>query len=167
MNSTNTEEQEFEEYSYADEEARVIPDVEDVVDNTGKRLNQQPAYNKLINTEIAFQIEENNVAGKVKGRVSVPDGRTTGIYHENPRLNSMIYDVEFPDCQIKEYSANMIAGNMLTLTDSEGMSTTLMELITDFKKDNSSVSKQDKYLDTPRGQHWMRKTTKVWKILVI
>ena len=31
------------------------------------RLNQHPAYNKLIHVETAFQIEENNVAGKVKG----------------------------------------------------------------------------------------------------
>ena len=52
----------------ADEEARVIPYVEDVVDNTGKRLNQQPAHDNLIHTEIAFQLEDNNVAGKVKGR---------------------------------------------------------------------------------------------------
>ena len=34
MNSTQTEEQEFEEYSDVNGEAQVIPDVEDVVDNT-------------------------------------------------------------------------------------------------------------------------------------
>ena len=54
------------------------------------------------------------MAGKLKGVTLGPDGRTAGIYHENPRLNSIIYDVEFPDSQIKEYSANMIAKNMLT-----------------------------------------------------
>ena len=101
MNSTKTTEQEFEEYSDADEESRVVSDVEDVFDNTGKRLNQQPAYDKLIHAEIAFQLEENIVAGKVKGRTLVPDGWTYGIYHEDPRLNSMIYDVEFPDGKIK------------------------------------------------------------------
>ena len=85
----------------ADEEARVIPDVEDVVDNTGKRLNQQPAHNKLIHAEIAFHIEETNVDGKVKGGAWLPDGGTDGIYHEDPRLNSMIYDVEFPNGHIK------------------------------------------------------------------
>ena len=79
MNSTKTEEQEFEEYQDADEEARVIPDVEDVVDNTGKRLNQQPAYDKLIHAEIVFQLEENNVAGKVQGRTLGPDERTASI----------------------------------------------------------------------------------------
>ena len=57
MNSTKTKEQEFEEYSDAYEEARVIPDVEDIVDNTGKRLHQQPACDNLIHAEIAFQLE--------------------------------------------------------------------------------------------------------------
>ena len=79
----------------------------------------------------------------------------------------MIYNVDYPNCQIKEYSANMISENMLTQIDSEGMSTTLMYLIAYFKKDDSDISKQDKYLVTPRGQRWMRKTTKGWKILVI
>ena len=102
-------------------------------------LNQHPAYDKLIHVETAFQIEENNVAGKVKERTLGPDGRTAGIYHEDPRLNSMIYDVEFPDVQIKEYSENMIAENMLTQIDSEGMSMTLMYLIEDFKKEDSAI----------------------------
>ena len=97
------------------------------------------------------------MAVKVKGGKLIPDGRTAGVYHEDPRLNSMIYDVEFPDGQIKEYSANMIAENILTQIDSKVMSTTLMELIADFEKDDSSVSKQDEYLVTPRGQRRMRK----------
>ena len=42
-----------------------------------------------------------------------------------------------------------------------------MELIAYFKKDNSALSKQDKYLVTPRGQRRMWKTTKGWKLLVI
>ena len=54
----------------------------------------------------------------------------------------------------------MIAKNMLRQIDSEGMSTTLMESIADLKKDDSAVSKQDKYLVTPCGQRRMRKTTK-------
>ena len=41
------------------------------------------------------------MAGKVEGRRLGPDGKTAGIYHEYPRLNSMIYDVEFPNGQIK------------------------------------------------------------------
>jgi hypothetical protein len=50
----------------------------------------------------------------------------TGSYDSNPYLNSMIYEVEFPDGQIKEYAANIIAENMLTQVDSDGHSTTMM-----------------------------------------
>ena len=39
--------------------------------------------------------------GKVNGRTLGPDGRSAGIYQGDPRLNSMIYDVEFPDGKIK------------------------------------------------------------------
>ena len=59
--------------------------------------------------EISFQLEENNMAGKVKCRTLGPGRNTASIYHEYQRLNSMIYAVEFPDGQIKECSANMIA----------------------------------------------------------
>jgi hypothetical protein len=48
----------------------------------------------------------------------------------------MIYEVEFPDGQIKEYAANIIAENMLTQVNSGGYSTTIMDGIIDYKKDD-------------------------------
>ena len=50
---------------------------------------------------------------------------------ENPILNSVIYEVEFPDGQLKEYAANVIAENMLAQVDHEGYSTTLIQGIVD------------------------------------
>ena len=79
----------------------------------------------------------------------------------------MVYDLEFPDGTIKEYSANIIAENMLTQVDSDGFTMTMMEGIIDHKKDESTaISKDDKYISCPRGQRRLRKTTKVWKLLV-
>eukprot|EP00957_Ditylum_brightwellii_P011376 860083-Ditylum_brightwellii.AAC.1 len=52
-------------------------------------------------------------------------------------MNTMIYNMEFPDGQIREYAANIIAGNMLTQVDSDGYTKTLMELIVDYKKDEA------------------------------
>ena len=37
-----------------------------------------------------------------------------GSYQENPILNSIIYDVEFPDAEVKEYAANILAENLLS-----------------------------------------------------
>jgi hypothetical protein len=36
-------------------------------------------------------------------------------------LNSMIYEVEFPDGQVKEYGASIIAENMLTQVDEKAV----------------------------------------------
>ena len=74
------------------------------------------------------------VTGKVTQRTIGPDGQVTGTYDNNPYLTSIIYDVEFPDGQVKQYAANIIAENMLTQVDSDGMSTTLMEAMWKGKK---------------------------------
>ncbi len=41
-------------------------------------------------------------------------------------MNSMIYDVEFPDGQIQEYAANIIAEIILSLVYDEGYGHTLL-----------------------------------------
>ena len=85
----------------------------------------------MINAEVQLQLGEEMVAGKVLQRTIGPDGKVTGTYDSNPYLNSIIYDVEFPDGQVKEYAANLVAENMSTKVDSDGISTTLMEDIVD------------------------------------
>ena len=79
------------------------------------------------------------VTGKVTPRTIGPDGQVTGTYDSNPYLTSIIYDVEFPGGQVKEYAANIIAENMLTQVDSDGMITTLMEPIVDHQRDEEKA----------------------------
>ena len=42
------------------------------------------------------------------------DGNIVGTYDDNPILNTIVYDVEFPDGAVKQYAANVIAENMYT-----------------------------------------------------
>ena len=44
-----------------------------------------------------------------KRRARDTDGNMSGRYHENPFLNSLVYEVEFPYGYVKEYYANIIA----------------------------------------------------------
>jgi len=90
-------------------------------------------------------------AAKVIGRVVNPDGLESGVYDENPFLNSIVYDVEFPDGEVQEYSANLIAENMLSQVDSEGFQTLLLDSITDYAKDGSAVEKSEIFGTTKRG----------------
>ena len=130
-------------------------------------MNQLPAYDRLLNTEILVQAEEGQVSGKVTEWVFGLDGKVAGKYDDNPYLNSIMYEVELADGRIKEYGANIIAENMLTQVDSDGFSLSLMEGINDYKRDDSvAIPKTDKYITTARGQRRLRKTTAGWKLLV-
>ena len=61
-----------------------------------------------------------------------PDGLVSGAYDDNPYFHSMIYEVDFPDGQIKEYTPNFIVENMLTQVDSNDHSLTMMKTVMDF-----------------------------------
>ena len=160
-------ENDFEEYEDADEDPRLVPEIEDQVDINGRLINQQPAYDRLINSEVSLQLGDERAIGKVSRRALTPEGHEVGRYDENPYLNSIVYEVEFEDGQMQEYSANLIAENMLTQVDSDGYSLTMMEGIIDFKRDDAvAIPKSDMHVVTKRGQRRMRKTTQGWKLLV-
>ena len=127
------------------------PDHEDILDSMGRILEQQPAFDKIINAEVMIQNEM--AMGKVARRSLDADGRTTGTYHDNPFLNTITYDVEFPDGQVKEYGANIIAENMLTQVDSDRYSLSLMDSIIDHQRDPSqAIPIEDKYITTKSGE---------------
>ena len=80
---------------------RSLEHVEENVDSTGRLLNQKPLYDRLINAEVELQSGELIQTGKVIGRSVNYEGATDGSYDDNPMLNSLLHDVEFPDVQVK------------------------------------------------------------------
>ena len=110
---------------------------------------------------------DESVIGSVLRRAIGPDGTVVGRHDENPMLNSIVYEVEFPDGQIKECAANLFAENLLSQVDSEGFSTTLFDGIADWRKDSDAVEMKDRFLVTKRGQRRLRQTTVGWDLLVV
>jgi hypothetical protein len=165
--SKDTDDNEFSECEDDDEPKRTVPDVEDAVDANGKLLNQQPVHKKILQSEVSLQLREGMTVGKVTKRALGPDGTVTGTYDENPMLNTITHEVEFPDGQFKEHTANVVAENMLTQVNSDGFSLTMMEAIIDHQKDETvGVPKANKCLTTPSGQKRLQKTTVGWSLLV-
>ena len=141
------------------------PDHEDILDSTGRILEQHPALDKIINAEVIIQNGAEMAMGKVVRQSLDADGRMTGTYHDNPFLNTVTYDVVFSDGQVKEYGANIIAENMLTQVDSDGYSLPLMDSIIDHHKDSSqAIPIEDKYITTKSRQRRFQKTMKGWKL---
>ena len=49
-----------------------------------------------------------------------------GNHNKNPLLNTLVYDVEFPDGAVKKDSANIIAENVLAQCDPDGFYTNVI-----------------------------------------
>ena len=141
--------------------------VEDPVDAAGKALYDKPFTDYLIHAEVLMPQEEELQVAKVKDRTKDADGNTIGTNDSNPILNSIIYDVEFPDGPIKQYAANTIAENMYSQLDSDGYSKTILEPIIDYKTDSNAVTKDDMYIMTKLSvQRCLYHTTVGRKLLI-
>ena len=94
MTPSNTQRQNiFEKYEDHEQQEQPTLEVDDIVNSTGKLINQQPAYDQIINAEVQLQLGEEMVTGKVTQRTIGPDGQVTGTYDNNPYLNSIIYSL--------------------------------------------------------------------------
>eukprot|EP00957_Ditylum_brightwellii_P108176 8253365-Ditylum_brightwellii.AAC.1 len=89
----------YEENKDDDEPACVTPDIEDSVHATRRLLNTMTAYDLLLNAEVSLQLGDKVRVGKVTQHAIRPNGTVTGMYDNNPMMNTMIYNVEFPDGQ--------------------------------------------------------------------
>ena len=56
----------------------------------------------------------------VKKQARNEDGELEGTHHAHPIMDTWTYPVEFDDGQMAEYSANLIAENMVAMCDQDG-----------------------------------------------
>ena len=90
-----------------------------------------------------------------------------GTYHDNLLLNSIIYEVEFLDGQIKEYADNVVSRNMYSQVDAEGRKFQILDSIIDHAVDPTALQMKDKYVVTINGTRSLIQTTQGWKLLVL
>ena len=90
-----------------------LPLEADLVDAAGKRINQQSANDLLINAEVLLPTGEHQHMAKVLRRSVDEEGNLVGTFSDTSDLNTLLYDVEFPDGAVKQYAANIIAQNIL------------------------------------------------------
>ena len=150
----------------ADGEEALLYD-EDPVDSRGTAILKKPFHDYLIHAEVLLPQGEEVKSAKVKGRAKDANGKPVGNFNSNPLLNSIVYDVEFPDGAVKQYAANVIAENMYSQMDSEGYSSLLLDSILDWKRDEDAVRMEDKYIVTKTGTRRVRQTTRGWRLKIL
>ena len=73
-----------------------MPKLFDPVENEKNQLlDQQPAYDSLIHSEVVLPHWDKIQNAKIIRRSLDPTGWSVGIYHKNPILNTLVYDVDF------------------------------------------------------------------------
>ena len=157
----------LEDFLDDDEEEPILSLEEDPVDCTGKSVYEKPLTDMLIHAEVLLPQGEQVKSAKVKGRAKDGDGNIIGTFDDNPLLNSLLYDVEFPDGTVKQYAANTIAQNMYAQVDVNGHSHVLLDAILDHARDSTAVDCKDKYVTTRSGRRRLRQTTQGWKFKVL
>ena len=149
-----------------------IPEADELTspptDASGTVFDQQPLYDKLINAEVQLPHGDEYKRATVIGRTIDMDGKTKGTHSDNPFLDTITYDVLFPDGAIKQYSASTIAENMLSQVDEYGFQYNLLEGIIDHKKDDNAITKETMYwINKKTKKKHLRKTTIGWKLKVL
>ena len=87
------------------------------------------------------------------------NGKVIGAHNKNTLLNTLVYDVEFPDGDVKKYAANLISENVLSQVDPNGYYTNTMEAILYHKRDGTAVRMDDKFFKTKQGKPTQQHTT--------
>jgi hypothetical protein len=159
--ASNPQDETFDPFTGVEEPHIEVPEA-DCVDATGKPILQKSLADTLIHSEVLLPHGEDLQMAKVSRRSVNPEGRVISNANDNPLLNTLMYDVEFPDGNIKKYAANIIAENVLVNCDSEGFYSSQMSCIVDHKCDGSAVPMEQKYIKSKNGQMKLRQTTVGW-----
>ena len=139
---------------------------DDPADTTGKAIYEKTFTDMLIHAKVLLPQRENVKSTKVQGITKDDDGKMVGTFESNQIFNTIIYDVDFPDGAVKQYAANVIAENMYIQVDSYGNTSSILDVIVDYSKDDTAVPIYDKYVTTRSGTRRLLHTTEGWQLLV-
>jgi Reverse transcriptase (RNA-dependent DNA polymerase) len=120
-----------------------------------------------LNMELALPRDGAEVQfGRVVKRLRDKDGLPIGMAHDNPILDTRMYEVEFQDGYKTSLAANAIAENLFAQIDDEGNRHILFEEIMDHRTNGKQVLQQDAFIRNRSGTQRRRETTVGWELLV-
>jgi hypothetical protein len=123
-------------------------------------------FNKHLGAETMLPSGDSMLQGIVKTRKRDTDGNPIGKANFNPLLDTRLHEVEFPDGDVGECTANVIAESTCSrVIKGEGGHHFLMESLVDHTKDDAAIRMDDGCI-VANGARRQRLTTKGWKLRV-
>jgi hypothetical protein len=122
-------------------------------------------YDQYVGASVQLSIGDKFQTGKVTGQKRSLDGVARGKASGNPILDTITYNVNFPDGRNEEYTANVIAENMYAQCDEEVNQFLMLQDIFGHKTDGHAVERADMYIKVGSNRQ-IRKTTIGWHLCV-
>jgi hypothetical protein len=122
---------------------------------------------KYISAEVFLLKGDSMTLGKVIGWKRDCNNNPIGVGHINPILDTCLYNVQFPERHIEEFTVNVIAQNLYLQLDNEGHQFCLMEEIVDYKKDEDALPYKEQFIIAVNRNIHKRCTTKGWHLIVL
>ena len=117
-----------------------------------------------IGANVVLPHHGNMVEGRVASRKRTPDGKMLiGTRNSNPILDTRIYNVEFPDGSVEEFTTNLISESLFDNTDDEGYHYAIMKGIVGHRRNNDALKVEDGTV-TVNGSKRRVITSKGWDL---
>ena len=108
---------------------------QDVIGDDGKPIaGLDHIVDNYINMEVRLPSGEKELYGQVVGLCLDKDGRMIKVPHNNPYMNSVLYEVKFENGVSQAYGANIIAENMFSTANNEGYHKDALHSIVDIPR---------------------------------
>jgi hypothetical protein len=129
----------------------------------------QETYDAYVLAQVQLPKRDDMAIGTIVKRKRDHDGNPVGRHDVNAILDTRIYEVEFPDGEVLECAANVIAENLYSQVDKEGHHQVVFDDIVDHKGTDKAMAKSDDdlYVTINGRRKHRRITTKGWKLCVL
>ena len=97
---------------------------------------------EYLTAQVQLPLGDEMVLGTVLARKRDAHGNPIGRAANNPIFDTRVYQVQFPDDRVEEYSANVIAENLYSQVDKEGNQYVIIDEIVDHEFDSKIIPKE-------------------------
>jgi hypothetical protein len=100
-------------------------------------------YNQYISARVLLPRGDALKKAIIKSRKRDSQGNLIGKHNHNPILDTRVYEVQFPDGSVADYSTNVIAENIFAMVDDDGYETLLFDDIINHRCDPKVATSHD------------------------
>ena len=150
----------------------ILPYGEEILDNKLEEIDM-PYLEQLdnyIGTHVVIPGVTDGVEpvlAVIKGRKRDHEGNPIGVSNPNPILDTRVYELQFPDGRVEDYSMNIIVENLLAQVDEFGNDMGIFKEIIDYRCDESiAIPKGESAFTEINGRLKPIITTKGWDLRV-